>query len=110
MGLQTELATQERDQPVIELHGNHAACLVGEQLRESTRTGADFDDRVVTGQRSRGNNTGAVSGIYEEILAQALLRMDAELLIPSLWGGTLMISPNDRQRKPNRISSAARDY
>lgn len=73
-----ESLAQVGDQAVVQLNGDHAAGLLGDQLGEHAGSGADFKDRVGRRQIGRSDDAGAVCGINEEVLAQALLRVDAE--------------------------------
>ncbi len=69
---------EERDQTVIQLDGDHAAGLLGDQLGEHAGTGADLQHRVVRCQLSRGDDAGAMRRVDQKVLAQALLWVDAE--------------------------------
>ena len=73
-----EAVAQEGDQAVVQLDGDHPAGLLGDQLGEHAGTGADFEDGVVPRQLGRGDDAGAVGGVNEKVLAQALLGADAE--------------------------------
>ena len=73
-----EAVAQEGDQAVVQLDGDHPAGLLGDQLGEHAGAGADFQDGVVPRQLGRGDDAGAVGGVNEEVLAQALLGADAE--------------------------------
>ena len=73
-----EAPAQEGDQAVVQLDGDHPAGLLGDQLGEHAGPGTDLQHCVVPRQLGRGDDAGAVSGVNEEVLAQALLGADAE--------------------------------
>ncbi len=73
-----EAVAQEGDQPVVQLDGHHAAGLLGDQLGEHAGAGADLQHRVLGRELRGGHDMRAVRGVDEEVLAQPLLRANAE--------------------------------
>ncbi len=73
-----EALAQDGDQPIVELDGDDAPSLLRDQLGQHARSGADLEHDVIGGQIGGGNDPGAIAGVDEEVLAQALLGVDAE--------------------------------
>lgn len=78
MRLGGEAVAQEGDEPVVQLDGHDAAGLLRDQLGEHARAGADLQDGVLRGEIGRGHDMRAMRGVNEEVLAQPLIRVNAQ--------------------------------
>ncbi len=78
MRLSGEALAQKGDEALVQLHGDHAAGLLRDQLGEHAGAGADLQHGIGGRQPGRGHDAVSMRRIYQEVLAEALFRRDAQ--------------------------------